>query len=122
MNVLINKGATLGTVLTMPASGYLSSTQYGWPSVFYAIGLISTGFGTLWLIFGADSPSSHKSISYSERNFIETSLGQVGEIKVIYTYLFIIYCLSFELIGVCVIFILSFAWYLGKKYFLQFLF
>lgn len=82
-NIIHNQGATLGTVLTMPASGYLSSTQYGWPSVFYAIGLLSIGFGTLWLIFGADSPSSHKSIPFNERNLIETSLGQVGEIKVL---------------------------------------
>ncbi|XP_077289182.1 putative inorganic phosphate cotransporter isoform X2 [Arctopsyche grandis] len=81
MGNFIYTGSTLGTILAMPFSGYLSSTKYGWPSIFYLIGCLSTIIGSLWLIFGADSPAKHKNIPFGERNYIEMSLGQVGNEK-----------------------------------------
>jgi len=67
-------GASLGTVLSMPASGYMCDT-YGWESVFYLFGCL----GILWFLFWAwivaDSPNSHPTISRGEKEYIAKCIG-----------------------------------------------
>ena len=54
-------GASLGTVASMMSSGIIN-TLCGWEFVFYIQGGLSLIWCILWLLFVADSPSSHKYI------------------------------------------------------------
>jgi len=68
-------GACLGTVISMPACGYLCE-YVGWESAFYVFGAI----GIVWFIFWAflvfDSPDKHPRISQKEKEFLESCLTQ----------------------------------------------
>ncbi|PZC74369.1 hypothetical protein B5X24_HaOG207932 [Helicoverpa armigera] len=72
-------GSTIGTVLGFQLSGVLSETKWGWPSAFWAVGLICLAFFLLLTIFGAASPANHKNISDDEKNYI---LGRIDDGKV----------------------------------------
>ncbi|EZA50530.1 putative inorganic phosphate cotransporter isoform X2 [Ooceraea biroi] len=67
-------GAQFGTVIAMPISGFLAASRVGWPSIFYVFGALAIVWSTVFLLFGADSPSSHSSISQEEKEYIEDSL------------------------------------------------
>jgi MFS family permease len=68
---------TFGIVVTMPLSGVLSSSEIGWPSVFYIFGLFGIAWSFLFFYFGADMPSEHPTICPNEMRYIETSLGRL---------------------------------------------
>ena len=78
-------GAPLGASIMLPLAGYLASTSYGWPSIFYFIGGIGFVWVFLWLYFGASTPSQHSFISDEEREYIQSSIIQTdaAEKKVI---------------------------------------
>lgn len=67
-------GATLGTVVSMPASGYMCEI-YGWESVFYVFGAIGVIWFIFWILLVYDSPSSHPTISRAEREYISKCIG-----------------------------------------------
>ncbi|XP_011691699.1 PREDICTED: putative inorganic phosphate cotransporter isoform X2 [Wasmannia auropunctata] len=67
-------GGQAGTVITMPIAGVLAASSVGWPSVFYLFGALAVVWSLVFLYFGADSPSDHRSISEEERTYIEDSL------------------------------------------------
>ncbi|KAJ8721780.1 hypothetical protein PYW08_004182 [Mythimna loreyi] len=67
-------GSTSGTILAFQLSGYLSESRWGWPSTFWAVGLMFLGLFAILTIFVAASPSDHKTISEEEKIFI---MGQV---------------------------------------------
>ncbi|XP_014212336.1 putative inorganic phosphate cotransporter [Copidosoma floridanum] len=69
-------GAQVGTVITMPISGWLASSQFGWPSIFYVFGALGVAWAVLFLILGSDQPAHHSSISPVERLYIVESLGK----------------------------------------------
>ncbi|KAJ8731678.1 hypothetical protein PYW07_004842 [Mythimna separata] len=69
-------GSTSGTILAFQLSGYLSESKWGWPSTFWAVGLIFLGLFAILTIFGAASPSDHKTISEEEKTFI---MGRVDD-------------------------------------------
>jgi len=58
----------------MPIAGFLSASNVGWPSIFYLFGALAIVWSIAFFYFGADSPSSHHSISKKERMYIEDSL------------------------------------------------
>jgi len=58
----------------MPISGFLAASKIGWPSIFYVFGALSIIWSTIFLFCGADSPSSHRTISQEEKEYIEDSL------------------------------------------------
>lgn len=60
----------------------MSSTWWGWPSTFYLFAASGYLWMILWAFFGASSPADHKHIMSEERNYIETSLGQVDDAEV----------------------------------------
>jgi len=70
----VYSGASLGTVLSMPTSGYMCD-RYGWESVFYLSGLL----GIIWFLFWSwivfDSPSKHPRISAEEKEYIAKCIG-----------------------------------------------
>ncbi|XP_023310544.1 putative inorganic phosphate cotransporter isoform X1 [Anoplophora glabripennis] len=62
----------LGTVISLPLAGVISSSAAGWPTVFYLYGGISLVWSILWLIFGSNSPSTDRFISEDEKMYIQT--------------------------------------------------
>ncbi|KAJ8731680.1 hypothetical protein PYW07_004844 [Mythimna separata] len=71
-------GATAGTIIAFQLSGYLSESKWGWPSTFWAIGLMCLSVFAILTIFGAESPSAHKSISEEEKTYI---MGRIDDGK-----------------------------------------
>ena len=68
---------TLGTLITLPLSGFLAS-DFGWESVFYVQGGLSIVWYALWLILVYDSPSDHPRIAAREKFFIQESIEKVS--------------------------------------------
>ncbi|KAG5896185.1 hypothetical protein JTB14_016960 [Gonioctena quinquepunctata] len=71
LTTLAYAGAPLGTIITMPLVGYISSSWVGWPCTFYLYGALGFTWVVFYSIFGANSPQDHRSISKLEKNYIE---------------------------------------------------
>lgn len=56
-------------------SAGLLAASFGWESVFYVMGTVSSIWIVLWLWLVADTPSKQPLISQEERDFINSSLG-----------------------------------------------
>lgn len=56
----------LSNIFTMPVSGALCSSDWGWPSVYYVHAGISVVVFVLWLFLYKDHPSQHSLISFEE--------------------------------------------------------
>lgn len=61
-------------MLSMLSAGLLAAS-FGWESVFYVMGAVSSIWIVLWLWLVADSPNKQPLISQEERDFINSSLG-----------------------------------------------
>ena len=72
-------GSNVGTLVAFPLSGYLASTDFGWPSIFYVTGGIGFLWALVWLRVGASTPSLHSFISEKEQRYIETSMSRISE-------------------------------------------
>lgn len=66
----------MGTVLSMLSAGLLAGS-FGWESVFYVMGAVSSLWIVLWIWLIADTPSKQSLISQEERDLINTSLGSI---------------------------------------------
>lgn len=75
MGLLI--GTQIGTVIAMPLSGYLISSNIlgGWDSVFYVFGIAGIVWFVFWCIFVFDSPATHPRIEAKELSYIQHSIG-----------------------------------------------
>uniref|UniRef100_A0A915EM59 Major facilitator superfamily (MFS) profile domain-containing protein n=1 Tax=Ditylenchus dipsaci TaxID=166011 RepID=A0A915EM59_9BILA len=60
-----------GPMFTMPVSGALCESSFGWPSVYYLHGLLSIIAFTLFFCFYRDSPRFHRNVSDKELNKID---------------------------------------------------
>ncbi|XP_074036869.1 putative inorganic phosphate cotransporter isoform X2 [Leptinotarsa decemlineata] len=78
MGTLALSGAPVGTIITMPIVGYISSTSLGWPFTFYLYGGLGYAWVILYAIFGANSPQDHRSITEVEKTYIENGLDLHG--------------------------------------------
>nr|AEE63170.1 unknown [Dendroctonus ponderosae] len=79
INTTVYSGCSFGTIISMPITGYISASWLGWPFSFYLFGILGMVWCVFWIIFSADRPATHKSISLEERRYIEESLGQAEE-------------------------------------------
>ncbi|CAG9862857.1 unnamed protein product [Phyllotreta striolata] len=61
----------LGNVIAFPLAGLISDSRFGWPAVFYLYGALGMLWGLVYFIVGSDCPSKHKTITLSERQYIE---------------------------------------------------
>jgi len=66
-------GAAFGTVISMPASGYLCDLV-SWESVFYVFGALGVVWFLAWSLLVFDGPDVHPSISEEEKAYIQSSL------------------------------------------------
>lgn len=73
---LMTVGGNIGTVLTMPLSGYLCAHGFagGWPSVFYVLGVMGCLCFGLWLYIIYDTPADNPRITGKELVYIETHI------------------------------------------------
>ncbi|XP_075165435.1 sialin [Haematobia irritans] len=67
-------GGTFGTVITWPISGVIIENM-GWDWAFYMVAIFVAIVCTAWFIIVDDSPAQHSTISATEREYIEKSLG-----------------------------------------------
>ncbi|XP_041979295.1 putative inorganic phosphate cotransporter isoform X2 [Aricia agestis] len=95
LSTIIYAGGQLGIALQLIAAGFLA-TAWGWQAIFYTNGTLGVIWTVTYLVFGAASPEQSKLISQEELQFIQTSLGRVGEQKKLPTpWSKIITCLPF---------------------------
>lgn len=69
-------GSKLGTAVTWPLMGLITSV-FGWKWAFYFTAFMSLVISAVWFNVVADSPETHPTISRSEQEHIENSLGLV---------------------------------------------
>ncbi|CAB3383463.1 Hypothetical predicted protein [Cloeon dipterum] len=81
MGATVYAGAQFGTVISLPLSGILSASSWGWPSVFYVFGTMGTIWSIFFLIFVREDPEHDKRISVYERSMILRTLGDVSKAK-----------------------------------------
>ncbi|CAH1802649.1 unnamed protein product [Owenia fusiformis] len=76
-------GVNIGTVLSLTVSGLLCHTGIdgGWPSIFYVSGGATFLWILLWAFFVFDTPRDHPRITDVERDYIESSIGQISTKK-----------------------------------------
>ena len=67
-------GAYVGTIISMPLSGWLCASEYGWPSVFYLCGGLGVIWFVLWICLVHSDPSTHPRMSTVELLYIQRSL------------------------------------------------
>lgn len=67
-------GVPFGSVLMMLVSGWIASSCFGWPGIFYFAGLLSLIWGFVWYLVGASAPSDYKWMGEEERLFIEGAM------------------------------------------------
>ncbi|XP_011178027.1 putative inorganic phosphate cotransporter [Zeugodacus cucurbitae] len=68
-------GVYFGNLLMMLVSGWIATSSFGWPGIFYFSGIFSLIWGLIWYLVGARAPSECKWMREGERMFIETALA-----------------------------------------------
>lgn len=62
------------------SSGSIVSSSLGWPGMFYIWGALGLVWAVLWAFYGSDSPEVCNRISSEEKQFIQSSLGQITDV------------------------------------------
>ena len=78
MSAMVYSGSYIGTVISMPLSGWLCSTSYGWPSVFYICGGLGVFWFGLWGLLAHSDPSTHPRMATAELECIQGALQNEG--------------------------------------------
>ncbi|CAF4907506.1 unnamed protein product [Pieris macdunnoughi] len=103
LTTIIYAGAQLGIALQLIAAGFLAEA-WGWQAIFYTDGALGLIWTIVYLFIGASGPEDSKCISAEESLYIRTSLGRVGEPKMLKTpWSKILLCLPFwaAVVGHC---------------------
>ncbi|GBM45612.1 Putative inorganic phosphate cotransporter [Araneus ventricosus] len=74
-------GDNIGTILTMPLTGYLCEYGFagGWPSVYYILGIVGFVWFFFWFFLAYNRPSDHPRISRIEIDYIQKGQIQFAE-------------------------------------------
>nr|XP_022908787.1 putative inorganic phosphate cotransporter isoform X1 [Onthophagus taurus] len=81
LGTFVYAGGPLGTVISMPVTGWISASSAGWPTAFYLYGALGFAWCIIWLIYGSNGPTDHKTISAQEKDYILKSCGQSDKNK-----------------------------------------
>ncbi|XP_030760226.1 vesicular glutamate transporter 1-like isoform X2 [Sitophilus oryzae] len=81
LSFLVYSGSSVGAMISMTVTGWISSSWYGWPLVFYIFGAFGVIWCVFWFFLGFESPAQHPWISDLEKNYIENSLEHTEENK-----------------------------------------
>ncbi|ERL96105.1 hypothetical protein D910_01045, partial [Dendroctonus ponderosae] len=79
LTVLIYSGCNVGVILAMLITGWISSSVYGWPLVFYLFGATTIVWCIAWFFLGYDSPAKHPRIGVAEKHYIMEALEHCEE-------------------------------------------
>lgn len=82
MNNFVISGGPFGTVVAMLLTGFIASSWYGWPMVFYSFNAVGLGWCILFAFLGSNKPAQHTKITVEEKLYIENSLGHINHIQV----------------------------------------
>ncbi|MBI1733521.1 MAG: ACS family MFS transporter [Gammaproteobacteria bacterium] len=74
---LLLSGVPLGTLGALLSSGWLVA-NYGWPSVFYAFGILGIVWAAAWFRVARDAPAPHASPSGAGQELLPRSGGSLG--------------------------------------------
>lgn len=66
-------GASVGIVTSMPLTGAIAGSTWGWTIACYLYGGLGIVWSGIFALLAADSPSDHKCISKNEKLFIEAT-------------------------------------------------
>lgn len=85
INPLVYGGMQVGTVISLPVSGWLISVGFlgGWPSVFYVFGALGIVWGIPWFLLTHDRPEKHPRISQAELSYIQGHQETVKKAEVV---------------------------------------
>lgn len=74
---LVYTGANLGTIISLPVSGYLCSIAFdgGWPLSFYLFGILGIIWWFFWVTLAFDKPTTHPYIDRREKLYILSTTG-----------------------------------------------
>ncbi|XP_074027601.1 putative inorganic phosphate cotransporter isoform X4 [Leptinotarsa decemlineata] len=72
----VHAGGPVGMLTGTLLSGYIASSYYGWPMVFYVFYSTLLSWCILFAWVGTNSPKDHSTISRAERLYIEITLNQ----------------------------------------------
>ncbi|CAH1972864.1 unnamed protein product [Acanthoscelides obtectus] len=74
MATVVYAGPSFGIILSMPVTGFIAASKFGWPPSFYLFGALGYTWMLIWCFLGANSPAEHPRISNEERAYIERTL------------------------------------------------
>nr|CAI5843727.1 unnamed protein product [Callosobruchus analis] len=74
MATIVYAGPSLGIIFSMPVTGFIAASKFGWPPSFYFFGVLGYTWMLAWSFLGANSPAQHPKISNEERCYIERTL------------------------------------------------
>ncbi|KAL3272615.1 hypothetical protein HHI36_014082 [Cryptolaemus montrouzieri] len=77
LGTFVYSGAPFGTIISLPLTGLISASDWGWPMSFYLCAVIGLLWVVWWCFAGYNNPSHHPFISTEERFYIESSLGHL---------------------------------------------
>lgn len=80
LSAIVYSAAQLGNVVMLLIGGEIAASTLGWPGIFYISGAISLVWCLLWVIYGSNSPEECKRITKEEKQFIQSSLGQITDV------------------------------------------
>ena len=70
LTTLSYSGASMGTIISMPLSGYICGSSWGWPAVFYLCGMVGVVWFVLWTCLMHSDPRTHPRITEEEKRYI----------------------------------------------------
>ncbi|KAL0839188.1 hypothetical protein ABMA28_017156 [Loxostege sticticalis] len=73
LGTFVYAGSQLGTALQLMTSGFIAD-YWGWPMIFYSVGVLSAIWTGFYICFGSSSPRESLLISEEEKEYIEGSL------------------------------------------------
>ncbi|XP_028143350.2 putative inorganic phosphate cotransporter [Diabrotica virgifera virgifera] len=79
LGTFVYSGSPLGIVSSLILTGYICSTSYGWPMVFYLFNTIALIVVAIYAYIGSNDPRSHPTISEEEKNYIINSLNTAND-------------------------------------------
>nr|XP_023022715.1 putative inorganic phosphate cotransporter isoform X1 [Leptinotarsa decemlineata] len=79
LGTFVYAAGPFGTVASMLLTGFIASSWYGWPMVFYSFSGAGLAWCFLFCYYGCDGPSHHSTITEEEKFYIENSLGHTDQ-------------------------------------------
>ncbi|XP_022916498.1 putative inorganic phosphate cotransporter [Onthophagus taurus] len=83
MGTFVYAGGPLGTVISMPLTGWISASTIGWPGAFYLYGCFGLIWVLMWIWRAGNNPEEYKTITDEEKLYILKGSGQQNQTKAI---------------------------------------